>query len=283
MGKRFLTFALGFILILATGFSVVQGEQVESKNEGNTVTRAEWLHNLAEIFEMTVEDENYPDNYFSDVDSSHEYYYDILLAVQFGLVNAEAGDPIYPNKPTNRAFASETLNYCLGYQLDEGSSYTFSDFSAVENKDAAQIAVNRGWFSLVNGSFSPDTNVTAAEATAMLEDAKAVWESTNIDTNHKDTYSFADGIIDVRQSAGTYILDDGRIYISECPENIVVGNQFAVELNGIPCVYLATNVEREGADFIVTGTEVDYDKAYDSIDIQGTVDAGALQVGEALI
>ena len=98
MGKRFLTFALGFILILATGFSVVQGEQVESKNEGNTVTRAEWLHNLAEIFEMTVEDENYPDNYFSDVDSSHEYYYDILLAVQFGLVNAEAGDPIYKRR-----------------------------------------------------------------------------------------------------------------------------------------------------------------------------------------
>ena len=281
MRKRFLTFVLSFVLILTTGFFVGQGGQAKAANEGSTITRAEWLHNLAETFEMTVEDENYPDNYFSDVDSSHEYYYDILLAVQFGVVNAEAGDPVYPDEPTTRAFASETLNYCLGYQLDEGSSYTFSDSSTVENKDAAQIAVNRRWFSLVNGAFSPDTNVTAAEVSTMLEDAKAVWTSTDVDVNHNNTYSFADGIIDITQATGTYILDDGRIYISECPENIVAGNQFAVELNGIPCVYLAANVEKEGADLIVTGTEVDHDKAYDSIDIQGTVDAGALQIGEA--
>lgn len=45
----------------------------------NTITRAEWLHDLAVIFEMTVENGEEPDNYFADLLSTHKYYSDIIL------------------------------------------------------------------------------------------------------------------------------------------------------------------------------------------------------------
>ena len=53
--------------------------------QATQITRAEWLHNLVVVFEMTVESESLPDNYFTDLESTHKYYEDILLAVEFFL------------------------------------------------------------------------------------------------------------------------------------------------------------------------------------------------------
>ena len=133
-------------------------EKAESRaSNTNTITRVEWLKELTTLFEMTVEDDNYPDNYFSDLDSSSDYYYDMLLAVEFGLVAVEVGNPIYPENEVTREFAAQTLNFCLGYQLDENTQYSFSDVDAVEYDDDAQVALNRGWFKLVSGKFEPET------------------------------------------------------------------------------------------------------------------------------
>ena len=49
----------------------------------DTIGRAEWLHRLTETFVMTVDEDNYPDNYFSDLDSGSEYYRDVMVAVEF--------------------------------------------------------------------------------------------------------------------------------------------------------------------------------------------------------
>ena len=245
------------------------------------ITRGEWLSELATLFEMTVEDDNYPDNYFSDLDSSSEYYYDILLTVQFGVVNVEAGDPIYPDNPVTREFAAQTLNFCLGYQMDENSTYTFSDSSEVTYPDDAQIALNRGWFELIDGKFSPQTNVSADEVSFMLQDAKKAWTSTDIDENYENTYNFVDEVIEIPESTDVYLLDDGRIYIVNSSETITNGDKFAVYLNGIPCVYTADSVEKDGQDYIIEGTEVEHEEAYTDVDMQGTLDASALQIGEA--
>lgn len=35
--------------------------------EETSITRVQWLHDLTELFDMTVEEDNYPDNYFSDI------------------------------------------------------------------------------------------------------------------------------------------------------------------------------------------------------------------------
>lgn len=73
----------------------------------NTVTRAEWISQLVEAFSMTVEDDsNMPDNYFSDITETDSYYRNILLAVEFGVIDLEAGEAFEPNEPTTREFAA---------------------------------------------------------------------------------------------------------------------------------------------------------------------------------
>ena len=107
----------------------------------NGITRAEWLHNLVEVFDMFVYEESYPDNYFSDLTSSHKYYNDILMAVEFGVVDIPAGEELRPDDVATREFAVSTLNFCLGYQMDEGAEYTFTDSSLCAYPDSAQIVV----------------------------------------------------------------------------------------------------------------------------------------------
>ena len=93
-----------------------------------------------DVFEVSVAEENLPDNYFSDLDANSKYYCDVLLAVEFGIVDVEAGDPIRPNDPIVREFAAHTLNYCLGFEFDEGVSCTFSDADEAEYPVDDQVA-----------------------------------------------------------------------------------------------------------------------------------------------
>lgn len=58
---------------------------IESASGNGSISRAEWLHQLVVAFDMTVEEDNYPDNYYSDLTSEHEYYKDIMVAVEFGV------------------------------------------------------------------------------------------------------------------------------------------------------------------------------------------------------
>ena len=268
-------------VFMVYGVTNVLAAETKASNDKNIVTRAEWLSDLVDTFEMTVEDDNYPDNYFSDLQSSSEYYHKILVAVQFGVVDVEAGDPIYPDNPTTREFAASTLNFCLGYQMEkQNTTYTFSDSASVVDKDAAQVAVNHGWFALINGKFCPRNNVTSDEVTNMLADAKTIWNSTDVDQNYNNKYTLANGVIEIPEGTDVYLLDDGRIYIAECPKKLSVGNSFVVHLNGIPCGYKAEKIEKDNSDYIITVSELSHEKAYKDADMQGTVDASALQIGE---
>ena len=124
---------------------------------------------------MQVDDEsNMPDNYFNDITSDMDCYKDILLAVEFGVIDLEAGQSFRPYDPATREFAAQTLNYCLGFKLDEGIAYTFNDSANVTYKDDAQVALNRGWFSLSNGKFCPEQAITESEMNTMLSDAVSV-------------------------------------------------------------------------------------------------------------
>ena len=90
MGRKWIyNYITGLLALCVLIFGCIKPAHAEG-----TITRADWLSELTKVFEMTVEDDNYPDNYFSDLDPSSEYYYDMLLAVQFGLVDIEAGQQI---------------------------------------------------------------------------------------------------------------------------------------------------------------------------------------------
>lgn len=107
----------------------------------DTITRADWLSRLTEWFEMTVEEDNYPDNYFTDLDPESEYYEPVMLAVEFGVIDVEAGEEICPEDPCTREFAASTLNYCLGFQLESEEGYTYNDSETCSYPESAQIAV----------------------------------------------------------------------------------------------------------------------------------------------
>ena len=71
---------------------------------GTGLTRGEWVHNLVDMFNMTIEGELVPDDYYEDIVTS-EYYEDILTAIYFDVVDLEAGEDFHPNDAVTREFA----------------------------------------------------------------------------------------------------------------------------------------------------------------------------------
>ena len=242
------------------------------------ITRAEWLHNLVVVFDMTVEEESLPDNYFSDLTEEHEYYSDIILAVEFGVVNVEAGGELRPDDYVTRDFAASTLNFCLGYQLEEGAEYTFTDNESCSFPDSAQIAVDRGWLKLSGGCFAPDTLVTSDEAENMFKDAVNVLEESVVDTDYDSTFDFADDVIVVEK--GTVVSEDenGVVSITDCPETISAGDKFAVYHGELPCVYVAETVKVENEITKITTSVAETEEAYTEVDAQGQADADAMEL-----
>ncbi len=242
------------------------------------LTRAEWLHNLVCVFDMVVEEEAYPDNYFADLDESHAYYEDILLAVEFGVVNVEAGGHLYPDATVTRDFAVSTLNFCLGYQLEEGTEYTFSDSDLCSDPDSAQVALNRGWVSLAGAKFAPVLEITETEIKTMLNDAMSVLEGQIVDPNYESTYTYAEDVVVIPE--GTIVEEDeiGNIVITDSPETILVDDKFAVYFNGMPVVYSAVSVSYEDNLTIIEPAAVEVEDAFDNIDAQGVMDTDAMEI-----
>jgi len=246
--------------------------------EDDKITRAEWLYDLSYIFNMTVESNATPDNYFSDLNSSHEYYDEIITAVNFGVVNIEAGEALFPDEPVTREFAASTLNFCLGYQLEDDAEYTFGDSAEVEVLNDAQIAINRGWLELIDGNFCPETLITEVEIRTMLSDAQTILESTVIDSSHENTYEFEDDVIVLPETVVATEDENGVVTIPECPVEISTGDKFAVYFNGIPVIYTAESVEKENNTTVVTTISTDELDGFTSIDAQGIIDSDSIEI-----
>ena len=271
--------------LLPTGFmSAFEAQAAENTEDAklildtdNKITRAQWLHNLAVVFNMSVEDNAYPDNYFSDLENTHEYYYDILLNVNFGVIDIAAGGKIEPDEKLNRAFAAKTLNYCLGFQL-ENESYTFSDASTCENPSDAQVAINRKWFFLINKKFCPDSAVTDSEVKKMITDAKDILASRIVDENYNSKYKFDRSVIEIPD--GTDIsVNDNTVQIIGCPKIIKKGDKFAAYQCGIPKIYEAVAVSTSDTVTNVTvNPDFDGSDLFLSIDAQGVADASGFDI-----
>ena len=228
---------------------------ITAKAAGTEVSRSQWLQALTQTFEMSVEEDNYPDNYFSDLSSDSEYYYDMLLAVEFGLVDIPAGGELRPDDPATREFAAQTLNFCLGYQLGENASYTFSEASTVDHPDDIQIAIDRGWFALNGKSFLPNQPITVAEMETMLADAKTVL-AKGTDDGSEDTYEFADHVAVIPQGSIAYENEQGQIVLEYNDIPLAVGDTFAVTTEIFPQTYTVDNIVTEGSKTVITVTEV---------------------------
>ena len=274
------------LVIVAVAFCFgITGQQVQARDTSiiygdGTITRAEWLHDLTVMFDMTVEKDNMPDDYFSDVTSTHTYYKDIMMAAEFGVIDIEAGQKVKPDEAATREFAAHTLNYCLGYKLED-KTYTYKDTTGIKYPDDTQIAINRGWFALESGRFNPEKTITKSEIENMVSDAKMVQQSTQIDENYKNNYEFTSNVIEIPQDVSVYVDKDKNVTIVNCPKKITVGDTFAVYENGVAQVYTAKGITVDGSDTVIVTNDVDIDKVTESVDAQGT-EEGDLKQAEAV-
>ncbi len=248
--------------------------------EGTITNRAEWLSQLAKTFEMTVESDNYPDNYFSDLAEDSKYYYDVLLAVEFGVVDVEAGGSVNPEGDITREFAAQTLNFCLQYELegadDANFQYTFTDFAKCEYPVDDQVAVNRGWFKLdASNNFSPEKTVTAEEIDIMLTDAEETVKGDEIDENYNSTYEFSKDVVEIPSSSAVEFIDETHIIIYDTSVSLKNGDTFVVYSNEIPLVYQASEVTAAEDCITVTVSETADEDAVTAVDIRSVVDVDA--------
>ena len=203
-----------------------------------------------------------------------------MMAAEFGVIDIEAGQKVKPDEAATREFAAHTLNYCLGYKLED-KTYTYKDTTGIKYPDDTQIAINRGWFALESGRFNPEKTITKSEIENMVSDAKTVQQSTQIDENYKNNYEFTSNVIEIPQDVSVYVDKDKNVTIVNCPKKITVGDTFAVYENGVAQVYTAKGITVDGSDTVIVTNDVDIDKVTESVDAQGT-EEGDLKQAEAV-
>lgn len=239
------------------------------KNED--ITKSQWLHNLVVVFGIDQEEYLLPDNYYADLSEEHEFYKDVLMAVDCGLVNLEEGEMFYPDAVLNRDFAVSTLNAALGYQLGEDDSLTFSDVSDCSDANSAQIALERGWVNLIDGKFVPTKKVTYDEAAFMLGDALGIVENDYVNPDYESSYDFLSDVKVVPSAVFATKDADGTVHITDCPIDIYENDKFAVYFNGIPNVYTAKTVELVDNETVITCLATDFEDAFTSVDAEGVL------------
>lgn len=239
---------------------------------GGTITRAEWVHDLVTVFDMTMSEGLKPDNYYADI-AENKYYNDILTAMYFGVIDLEAGEKFEPNGKVTREFAAHTLSFCMGYELEKDATYTMSDMGELLYPNDDQIAIDKGWFSLVSGKFMPSQYATATEVKAMLTDAERVLEDSKVDENHENQYTFESGVKEVPESSCFEFSGDNEITLYDASAGIQTNDVFAVYSNGIAYTYKAVNVETKEDSLVIKTEDVMYEDAVKYVDAEGVIEA----------
>ena len=252
--------------------------EVLASGDTTPVSRITWLKELTEAFEMTVEEDNYPDNYYSDIDTSYAEYYTVMLATEFGLVDVEAGDAFCPEEPATREYAAHTLNLCMGYPVDPETDSSFAEEASVTYPDDIRVAIQKGWLTLESGAFLPGQAVTVSEKDAMMEAARQAVAATTIDPNYQSTYQFADNVTVLPESVEAVLTDENQLTLSNCTVALKAGDIFGIVSGGFPVAYKAVSVTASGDQLIVTTERVDTQDAFISMDIQGSMETDLSQI-----
>ena len=263
-GTLFLIFAL-LLPLLASG--VLAADPAE-------VTRAAWISQLVDTFSMTVDDTTaMPDNYYSDLTEDMPCYEDILLAVEFGVIDLEAGQPFRPDDPATREFPAHTLNFCLGFQPGDAET-SIGDSQALTYPEDVQIALARGWLAPVNGNFLPEQPLTAAEAETMLQDARQVLEETAAGIGGENSYSFAAGVIVIPADTEVQWEEGGFLTLRGYTGTLAVGDIFGISVEGYPIAYRAEAVEAQSDGSLRVETSFEgTEDAIASISYTGSLEA----------
>ena len=266
-GKKFMSLVLCICMLTAMLSAMPSAVYAET-----TINRAEWISSLVTAFSMSVDDEStMPDNYFSDITTDTPYYHDILLAVEFGVIDLGAGEAFEPEKPATREFAAHTLNFCLKFQLEE-KQYTYSESSDVSYPDDIQVAINRGWFNLSGNNFMPQQGITKAESDVMLGDAKTIVSGQAINSEYESKYEFGEGVKVIPETVNTSIATDYTVTITDYECNINAGDIFVVYSAGIPVALKAISIEKNENVTTVSATADGTENVVTSVDSEGVAE-----------
>ena len=252
-------------------------EETESAEEilkralsGDEISRIAWVEELITLFDLTVEEDNYPDNYYSDISADDSFYRDVMVACEYGMIDLAAGEEFRPEDAVTREFAAQTMNAMLGF-VPETDSYTYQDTADVTYKEAAQVAIDRGWVTVSGDKFLPGQSLTTKEHDAMIADAKQALSDAQIETGKENTCTFASGVVIVPEGTAVSIDVDGTVMIENCPVTITQGTTFAVYVNDIAMAYKAKSVQKEGTTTYITTSDAE-DGAVLNVDQQGELD-----------
>ncbi len=219
------------------------------------ITRAEWIHSLAAGFEMSVEDESTMEYYFTDLEDC-EYAFEIELAANFGVFDV-LGDEFNPDEYVTRDFAAHTMNYCLGYSNDV--PLFISDASSIYYAGDAQVAVNRGWFEVVDESFCPSMYVNSNEYAIIFKDMTELLDEAKIDINHDNEIKYSDKVI-IINDAEEIIMDNESVVVKGSSISLNDGDNIAFTVNDIEMLCKITRCVQDGPDtYYITTEEPDED------------------------
>ena len=243
------------------------------------VSRMDWWLMLIDVFDYTVEANNYPDNYFSDINSSDPHYRDIMVATEFGLVDVEAGGALNADADATREFAAHSLNLCLGFLLDQDAEYTFSEAEEVTYPNDIQVALNKGWFEMESGDFLPEKSVTASEMDNIREYATQVLERWNTKYEGDNSWTFASGVVDITMLTDAEMTDEDEFTFSNCNTVIESGTIYGFLVDDMPVVRKIVSVNSNGDDYVAKVESVSTEEAYEELRFS---DEGMLDLKGAL-
>ena len=238
---------------------------------GETVSRIEWVADIVSALGLSVDADQFPDDYYPDVTATDEHYQALMSAVANGLIDLDAGENFHPDDPTTREFAANTLNSRLGYIM-QAESYSFTDSVDTAYADDLQVAVEQGWFALVDGKVLPQQAADAAELTAMQEKGKAAVANESIDTNYASSWTFAEDVVVIPGGTMVSVDENDIVTITDCPVSLAAGQRFVAYFSGIPVPFKAVSVTENGSDTVVATTDEGTDDAITSADSETVIE-----------
>lgn len=241
------------------------------------ISRIQWMNTLIETFGLSVDASNYPDNYYSDLDSSSEQYRNVMIATEFGLVDVEAGDAIELDEAATREYAAFSLNQLVGYVNE--SEYSFGDVDEAKYPDADQVALDQGWLSTIDGKFLPDQAITSDEKQNMITKGSAIIGSTDIDSSH-NKYQFRENVI-ILDASKVRLTGENQLTIAGNDTNFGIGDIIGLVADEIPYAWKVKDIVESEDNRIVTTEHVDVDDAFLEYDIQTSLDIDLSQIAPA--
>lgn len=241
------------------------------------ISRIQWMNTLIETFGLSVDASNYPDNYYSDLDSSSEQYRNVMIATEFGLVDVEAGDAIELDEAATREYAAFSLNQLVGYVNE--SEYSFGDVDEAKYPDADQVALDQGWLNTIDGKFLPDQAITSDEKQNMITKGSAIIGSTDIDSSH-NKYQFRENVI-ILDASKVRLTGENQLTIAGNDTNFGIGDIIGLVADEIPYAWKVKDIAESEDNRIVTTEHVDVDDAFLEYDIQTSLDIDLSQIAPA--